>query len=293
MRLKRVSILASLCTLGNALCGFAAVTLTTKAVQVSDEAHAVFCNDIKWAAYFVILAMVFDALDGRLARFARATSDFGGQLDSLADAISFGLAPAFLMNRIVVEGLSDSLAPVGLVDLLKAVWVCGAIYMGCALIRLARFNVENVHEEEAHMSFKGLPSPAAAGAVVSLIIVLTNFWPDMDPGCSACVILWSLPVVTVLLGLLMVSNVRYSHMLNQFVRGRRPIGHLVLVLLSLALAFLLREIMLPVGFGGYALSGPVLAAYRRIRGGGRTMRDDDDAGAPGPSSPGPPPGKGT
>ena len=283
MRLKRVSILASLCTLGNALCGFAAITLTTKALQVSDEAHAVFRNDIKWAAYFIILAMVFDALDGRLARFARATSDFGGQLDSLADAISFGLAPAFLMNRIVVEGLSDSLAPVGLIDLLKAVWVCGAIYMGCALIRLARFNVENVHEEEAHMSFKGLPSPAAAGAVVSLIIVLTNFWPEVAPGCCACVILWSLPAVTVLAGLLMVSNVRYSHMLNQFVRGRRPISHLVLVVLALALAFVLREIMLPVGFGGYALSGPVMAAYRRITG-GRTMKGDGLA----PSSPEPP-----
>ncbi|MCX5683619.1 MAG: CDP-alcohol phosphatidyltransferase family protein, partial [Planctomycetota bacterium] len=188
MRLKRVSILASLFTLGNALCGFAAITLTTKALQVSDEAHTLFRDEIKWAAYFIILAMIFDALDGRLARFARATSDFGGQLDSLADAISFGLAPAFLMNRIVVEGLSDCLAPAGLVDLLKAVWVCGAIYMGCALIRLARFNVENVHEEEAHMSFKGLPSPAAAGAVVSLIIVLANFWPEVAPGCCACVI---------------------------------------------------------------------------------------------------------
>jgi len=289
MRLKRVSILASLFTLGNALCGFAAITLTTKALQVSDEAHAVFSNEIKWAGYCIIVAMVFDAVDGRLARFARATSDFGGQLDSLADAVSFGLAPAFLMNRVVVEGLSDCLAPVGLVDLLKAVWVCGAIYMGCALIRLARFNVENVHEEEAHMSFKGLPSPAAAGAVVSLIIVLTNFWPEAMPGCGACAILWSLPAAAVLLGLLMVSNVRYSHMLNQLVRGRRPIGHLVLVVLCLALAFVLREIILPVGFGGYALSGPFLAAYRRIRG-GRTMRAGDSMG--GPSSPQSPPGKG-
>jgi CDP-diacylglycerol--serine O-phosphatidyltransferase len=278
MRLKRVSILASLCTLGNALCGFAAITLTTKALQVSDEAHAVFRDEIKWAAYFIILAMIFDALDGRLARFARATSDFGGQLDSLADAISFGIAPAFLMNRIVVEGLSDCLAPVGLVDLLKAVWVCGAIYMGCALIRLARFNVENVHEEEAHMSFKGLPSPAAAGAVVSLIIVLANFWPEAAPGCAASIILWSLPVATVVFGLLMVSNVRYSHMLNQFVRGRRPVSHLVFVVLCLALAFVLREIMLPVGFGGYALSGPVLAAYRRIRGGRTTKAGDRPEG---------------
>jgi len=291
MRLKRVSILASLCTLGNALCGFAAITLTTKALQVSDEAHAVFRNDVKWAAYFIILAMVFDALDGRLARFARATSDFGGQLDSLADAISFGLAPAFLMNRIVVEGLRDCLAPAGLVDLLKAVWVCGAIYMGCALIRLARFNVENVHEEEAHMSFKGLPSPAAAGAVVSLIIVLTNFWPEAEPGCTAAAILWALPAATVLLGLLMVSNVRYSHMLNQFIRGRRPISHLVLVVLGLAMAFLLREIILPVGFGGYALSGPVMAAYRRIRG-GRTMRAADRMEDAGSSSPEPPEEKG-
>jgi CDP-diacylglycerol--serine O-phosphatidyltransferase len=161
--------------------------------------------------------------------------------------------------------------------------------MGCALIRLARFNVENVHEEEAHMSFKGLPSPAAAGVVVSLIIVLANSWPEVMPGCSACVILWSLPPVTVVLGLLMVSNVRYSHTLNQFVRGRRPISHLVLVVLGMGLAFVLREIILPVGFGGYALSGPVLAAYRRIRG-GRTIRGDRDTGGPAPS---PPPGKGT
>jgi CDP-diacylglycerol--serine O-phosphatidyltransferase len=288
MRLKRVSILASLFTLGNALCGFAAITLTTKALLVSDEAHADFRNDIKWAAYFIILAMVFDALDGRLARLARATSDFGGQLDSLADAISFGLAPAFLMNRIVVEGLRNCLTPVGLVDLLKVVWVCGAIYLGCALIRLARFNVENVHEEEAHMSFKGLPSPAAAGAVVSLIIVLANLWEEAEPGCSASVILWALPPLTVLFGLLMVSNVRYSHMLNQFIRGRRPVGHLVLVVLCLALAFVLREIMLPVGFGGYALSGPVLAAVRRIRG-GRTMKGGDRPEGLGPSSSGPSP----
>jgi CDP-diacylglycerol--serine O-phosphatidyltransferase len=288
MRLKRVSVLASLFTLGNALCGFAAITLTTKALQVSDAAHAVFSNDIKLAGYFIIAAMVFDAVDGRLARFARATSDFGGQLDSLADAISFGLAPAFLMNRVVVEGLSDCLTPVGLVDLLKAVWVCGAIYLGCALIRLARFNVENVHEEEAHMSFKGLPSPAAAGAVVSLIIVLANFWTETAPGCTACVILWALPPATVFFGLLMVSNVRYSHMLNQFIRGRRPVGHLVLVVLCLALAFVLREIILPVGFGGYALSGPVLAVYRRIRG-GRAAKAGDRAGGIGPSSPQPPP----
>jgi CDP-diacylglycerol--serine O-phosphatidyltransferase len=266
MRIPRVSILASLCTLGNALCGFAAITLTTKALMAPDSAHTVFSNDIKWAGYFIILAMVLDALDGRLARFARATSDFGGQLDSMADAVSFGVAPAFLMNRVVVEGLHDSLIPAGLVEILRVAWVCGAVYLGCALIRLARFNVENVHDEEAHLSFKGLPSPAAAGALVSLIIVLTNLWPETEPGCGARIILWALPIIAVVLGLLMVSNVRYLHLLNQFVRGRRPVSHLVVIVFGIALAALLKEIILPVGFGAYALSGPVLAAFRRIGG---------------------------
>jgi CDP-diacylglycerol--serine O-phosphatidyltransferase len=273
MKIHRVSILASLCTLGNALCGFAAITFMTKALLVPNAEHTTFRNDIKLAGYFVILAMILDALDGRLARFARATSDFGGQLDSLSDAISFGVAPAFLMNRVVVEGLHDVM-PGGLVEVLRVAWVCAAVYLGCTLIRLARFNVENVHDEEAHLSFKGLPSPAAAGALVSLIIVLANFWPEAEPGIGACIMLWALPVVAAVLGLLMVSNVRYLHLLNQFVRGRRPVGHLVLVALMIALAALLKEVILPVGFGAYVLSGPVLAIVRRITGRSRPKPED-------------------
>jgi CDP-diacylglycerol--serine O-phosphatidyltransferase len=264
MRIPRVSILPSLCTLGNALCGFGAITFTTKALLASDAAASVFRQDVRWAGYLVIFAMVFDALDGRLARFARATSDFGGQLDSLADAISFGVAPAFLMNRVVVEGLHNVM-PAGLVEVLRIAWVCGAVYLGCTLIRLARFNVENVHDEEAHLSFRGLPSPAAAGALVSLIIVMADFWPDRAAGMLCTVMLWCLPAVAVVLGILMVSNLRYSHMLNQLVRGRRPVSHLVMVLLTLALAVVLREIILPVSFGAYALSGPVTGIWRRLR----------------------------
>jgi CDP-diacylglycerol--serine O-phosphatidyltransferase len=264
MRIPRVSILPSLCTLGNALCGFGAITFTTKALLASDTAASVFRQDVRWAGYLVIFAMVFDALDGRLARFARATSDFGGQLDSLADAISFGVAPAFLMNRVVVEGLHNVM-PAGLVEVLRIAWVCGAVYLGCTLIRLARFNVENVHDEEAHLSFRGLPSPAAAGALVSLIIVMADFWPDRAAGMLCTVMLWCLPAVAVVLGILMVSNLRYSHMLNQLVRGRRPVSHLVMVLLTLALAVVLREIILPVSFGAYALSGPVTGIWRRLR----------------------------
>jgi CDP-diacylglycerol--serine O-phosphatidyltransferase len=265
VRLPRVSILPSLCTLGNALCGFGAITMTTKALLASDTAQSVFRQDVQWAGYLVILAMLFDALDGRLARFARVTSDFGGQLDSVADAVSFGVAPAFLMNRVVVEGLHGAM-PEGLVKILWIAWVCGAVYLACTLIRLARFNVENVHDEEAHLSFRGLPSPAAAGAMVSLIIVCATFWHEGRPGTLTCVILWSMPAVATILGLLMVSRMRYSHLLNQIIRGRRPVGHLVLIILTIGLTVLLREVMLPVGFGAYALSGPVAGVWRRMRG---------------------------
>jgi CDP-diacylglycerol--serine O-phosphatidyltransferase len=265
MRIPRVSILASLCTLGNALCGFGAITFTTKALLAPDTQFEIFNSDVIWAGYLVILAMVFDALDGRVARFARATSDFGGQLDSLADAVSFGVAPAFLMNRVVVEALKNPPA-VGPEKMLWIAWPFAAVYLGCALIRLARFNVENVHDEEAHLSFKGLPSPAAAGALVSLIIVVTKCCDLAKPSLSTSIILWSLPLVALTLGLLMVSNIRYTHLLNQFVRGRRPVGHLVLILLAIVLAFLLREVLIPVGFCAYVLSGPAWSVWRRLSG---------------------------
>jgi len=264
MKIPRVAILPSLCTLGNALCGFAALTFTTKALLGSDIVHALKPIDVKLAGYFILLAMVFDALDGRLARFARATSDFGGQLDSVADAVSFGVAPAFLMNRVFVESLRGEV-PLALVGVLRLAWVCAAVYLGCALIRLARFNVENIHEEEAHLSFRGLPSPAAAGALVSVIIVMAEFWRKEQHDLAAQIILWTIPFVAVVLGLLMVSNVRYAHLLNHFIRRRRPVSHLVVVLLGIAMAFLLKEVALPVGFCGYVLSGPAISGWRRFR----------------------------
>jgi len=263
MRIHRVSILASLCTLGNALCGFGAITLTTKALLASDTHYDIYRHEIVWAGYLVILAMAFDTLDGRLARFARATSDFGGQLDSLADAVSFGVAPAFLMNRVVVEALHNPPA-VGPEKMLWIAWAFAAVYLGCALIRLARFNVENIHDEEAHLSFKGLPSPAAAGALVSLIIVVMECCDLAEPSLSTSIILWMLPLVALALGLLMVSNIRYTHLLNQFIRGRRPVGHLVLILLAIALVFLFPNALMPVGFCAYVLSGPAWSAWRRL-----------------------------
>ena len=283
MKIRRVAILPSLMTLGNALCGFYAITLTTKALATGDTGHAMDPNTVMWAGGFVLLAMVFDALDGRLARFARVTSDFGGQLDSVADAVSFGVAPAFLMTWVVSESLRPDM-PETLQGLLRVTWVCAAVYLGCSLIRLARFNVENLHDEEAHQTFRGLPSPAAAGALVSMIIVLASFWRRDTHGLARHIMLLALPAAALVLGLLMVSRFRYSHVLNQFLRGRRPIRHLVLIILGLGLVVLVREVMLPVCFVGYALSGPVADVIRRWRNRGRPS---DGEGEPAPDSPGP------
>jgi len=285
MKIPRVLVLPSLCTLANALCGFGAITLTTHALLEATPPNTIRPADVTWAGYLVLLAMVFDALDGRLARFARATSDFGGQLDSVADSVSFGAAPAFLMNRVVVESLRGAM-PAGLEQTLRIAWVCAAVYLGCALIRLARFNVENVHEEEAHMTFKGLPSPAAAGMLVSLIIVLADFLKEGSHGRLTGGMLWVLPAVAAILGLLMVSNIRYTHLLNQFVQRRRPISHLVMLFAGVLLVYWLREKILPVGFGVYVLSGPVLGLWRRVRHrSGRQGPPATDASAQGDTAP--------
>src|SRR5438309_1207207 len=145
--IRSVYFLPSLATLGNAVCGFAAMYVAALAATAALAPAPVVQHD-KWtqwwadhgfvaAAYLIFIAMVFDALDGRLARFARHTTDFGGQLDSLADVISFGAAPAFLALQVFkFDGPQYAPLPVT-----RLVWAVGALYMSCAAIRLARFNV--------------------------------------------------------------------------------------------------------------------------------------------------------
>ena len=108
--------------------------------------------------------MIFDALDGRVARLMRKTSDFGAQMDSLADVISFGVAPAFLLIGLVSKALlgDGQVSPISDQISGRIVWIIAAVYVCCGALRLARFNVENVHDESSHMWFKGLPIPGAA-----------------------------------------------------------------------------------------------------------------------------------
>src|SRR5438132_8596117 len=142
--IRSVYFLPSMATLGNAVCGFAAMYVAALAAAAHGTS-AILQRDpwTQWwanhgfvaSAYLILVAMVFDALDGRLARFTRHTTDFGGQLDSLADVVSFGFAPAFVaLLMFKVEGPHD--LPFRLTRL---IWAMGAIYFSCAAIRLARF----------------------------------------------------------------------------------------------------------------------------------------------------------
>ena len=152
------------------------------------------------AAYLIFVAMLFDALDGRLARFTRHTTDFGGQLDSLADVISFGAAPAFL--ALAGVQVDDLPLPAFFARLF---WAIGALYMSCAAIRLARFNVSNEHGEQHHFSFLGLPSPGAGGAVAAFILMQQDLYhgASLPPptvagravGTLSIVCLWLLPLI--------------------------------------------------------------------------------------------------
>src|SRR5205085_5730505 len=157
------------------------------------------------AAYLIFVAMIFDALDGRLARFTRHTTDFGGQLDSLADAVSFGAAPAFIA-LLLFKNEGPQLPFV----VTRLIWAIGALYFSCAAIRLARFNVSNEHGEQHHFSFLGLPSPGAAAAVVAFILIQQDLreqgfdgyrWARTASIVTTCIV----PVVVLASGLLMVS----------------------------------------------------------------------------------------
>src|SRR3954454_69957 len=167
--IRSVYFLPSMATLGNAICGFGAMYVAAfDQTNVGTDPWAKWLYGYKFlaAAYMIFLAMLFDAMDGRLARFARHTTDFGGQLDSLADVVSFGAAPAY-----VALLLFKTQGPPLPFAWSRLIWAIGALYFSCAAIRLARFNVSNEHGEQHHFSFLGLPSPGAAGAVVAFVLM--------------------------------------------------------------------------------------------------------------------------
>lgn len=250
-------------TLGNAICGFGAIYVASlHGDDVGSDPVAKRMLEYKFvaAAYLIFIAMIFDALDGRLARFARHTTDFGGQLDSLADVLSFGAAPAFLALQVFKI---DGPVEIPLV-LSRLVWAAGALFMCCAALRLARFNVSNEHGEQHHFSFLGLPSPGAAGCVAGFVLMQQDLGLEGFVNLSF-MLTCLLPVIVAGTGLLMVSQIRYPHVVNTQLRGRRSLTHVVIALLLLLLLIVWHRYSVGIGMLVYALWGVTSYLLVRLR----------------------------
>ena len=252
-RKRMVAVIPSLLTLGNAACGFGCITYAAK---VGPEPATP--NDLHFAAMLIFGAMLFDALDGPIARLAKLTSKFGAHLDSLADAISFGVAPAFLMLKF-----SRGFPP-------RLLWMIAVLYLLCAVLRLARFNV-TCDDDPSHSSFCGLPSPAAAGMIASLVIVGPGLLEWTAPEATDSVrqagefLLWgssvSMPVITLAVACLMVSRIRYPHVVSQLFQGRRSFQHLVKLIFTIVIVFAIHELAIPILFFYFVAGSPLRALW--------------------------------
>ena len=309
-RRRLFAVLPTLLTLANAACGFGAITFAAKVGPFTPESSAAVVQvrhaepgiptgavatpspenpvtdssraqpriakpgtHLFIAAVLIYLAMVFDALDGRAARWANQSSQFGAELDSLCDAISFGLAPAFLMLQFIQYRFGPEFHP-PFVYPPRLLWVIALLFTLCAILRLARFNVET-EDDDSHNYFSGLPSPAAAGTVASFPLAIGGLmelaaeptaWarpiaPYLVPAVQVL-----LPLITLATAILMVSRVRYVHIFNQLFSGRRSRRHLIQIVFGLAAVFLMKEMAVPVLFCYFAFTSPVQAGWRRLNG---------------------------
>lgn len=205
---SRIYFLPNLMTAGNLFCGFSACLRCIEAnfaMRGTDTLPASAITDFKWAVTYIFLAMGFDALDGRLARMGGRESLFGAEFDSLADVVSFGLAPALMVYFLILTPTQGTPELLGLGGLL------GFIYLLAAAVRLARFNVIT-HPllqkpgKKSNKDFIGLPVPAAAGTMAALVLFLLNL-AEHDRSLQRWAL--ALPPLLLLIAVLMVSTVRY------------------------------------------------------------------------------------
>ena len=201
------------------------------------------------AAIAVFVAMVFDSLDGRVARWTHTESAFGKEYDSLADMVSFGLAPALVMYEWSLHALVDYGWALG-----KLGWMGAFLYAACAAMRLARFNVRAGTVDKRY--FQGLPSPAAAGILAGAVWCADNF--DV-PGSALIIPAF---ILTVGAGALMVSSIGYYSFKDLKLQGRVPFAFLLLVPVLLVVVVLSPPNMLFLAFFFYACSGLVMAFWR-------------------------------
>ena len=201
------------------------------------------------AAMAIFVAMVLDGLDGRVARMTNTQSKFGAEYDSLADMVSFGVAPALVMFSWALS------------DLGKFGWAMAFIYVACAALRLARFNTQIDTADKNY--FSGLASPAAAAVVAGIV------WVCQEEGWVGANLSFEVSllagIATAVVGFLMILNVPYSSFKGLDLKGRVPFVVMIVIILLFGLITLDPARILLSGFLIYALSGPAMAAYKKLR----------------------------
>lgn len=242
---RGVYLLPSLFTTANIFCGFTAIMMS-------------FQGEFQMAAILILIAGVLDGLDGRVARMTGGTSDFGGEFDSLADVVSFGMAPAFLA---FVWGLSP---------LRRYGWIIAFLFLICGAVRLARFNIQ--HGASDRRWFVGLPIPMAAAAVAGCVLCFRFRIQDKVTSW-----LFALPLLA--LAILMVSRIRYRSFKDIDLRVRLPFRTVLLIAVFIAVIAVNHNIAIFALALFYVLSGPVGQLLALRRGGPRRPRGEDAGGA--------------
>jgi CDP-diacylglycerol---serine O-phosphatidyltransferase len=285
--IRAVAVFPTLLTLGNLVCGFFAIVVLSRiekpmtadfqpAAQIepikSPEKIKEFIesddptHNLMLCGALILLAMLFDAVDGQLARITRGVSDFGAQLDSLCDLVSFGLAPAILLVKMCPQFTYWHR---------DAIWSVAAVFACCAALRLARFNVETDTDDE-HTRFAGLPTPAAAAAIGSFAILSYSLRNEAAVVTHENFVLYDawmqrlVPFFAILLSILMVSRIPYPHPLTQFIRGQRTFAQLIAIVFSLMVILSVRNYAVPLLCVLFVCWPPVryawdLAWHRRVR----------------------------
>lgn len=266
----RIYFLPNLMTAGNLLCGFVALTKIVEA----DMSAANFDTQIRYALFFILLACFFDLMDGRVARWGGRESSFGREFDSLADLISFGVAPAFLVHRIVLKDVQPP----------EIGWFLASIYLICGALRLARYNCMTAQAGTGgSKEFLGFPIPAAAGLVASLTLFLI-WWDEKE--FSKGYLRYILPVIMLLLSIMMVSEVKYPSFKSLDLKAQRSFARTVITVVFIGCLVVLRQhilhLVLPVLFTAYLAYGFIRPHIsRQIR---HEIEEEDEEDLP-PSPP--------
>jgi CDP-diacylglycerol--serine O-phosphatidyltransferase len=269
--MKKVWVIPTLLTLANGYFGFLAIAKCIDAMRLPPGSDAAFADRMEYASFCVLLAMVCDSLDGWVARRLKTSTEFGGQLDSLCDAVTFGIVPGILFKTFIErEGMEPTIM------LARYYLAAGACYALCALLRLARFNVENALGREDHKAFRGLPSPGAAIVVIAAILFYyDDRWVTLpwlrDVADAVKISLKSiLPVIMFGLGAAMVSRIAYPHFASAWLGRKLTVARVAQLVVFIALLALEPRLVLFAGSLLFGFYGPVLSVIKKLR--GRSVR---------------------